>query len=289
MIQLGDFRLDLINDGLFELRPESFVHSSSVGVPDNAPLPAGGNKGGARIRRRVRVAFNSLLIRGRDHTIVIDPGTGDKPHIQQVRDYRMEWPRKFFPTLSELGVSAEDVDTVILTHLHWDHCGGATSLDANGKPVPTFHRAKHFVQRREVEAARAAIESGDDSFLVEDFEPLIESHRLDMLDGNQEILPGVAVEWTGGHSPGHQIVKLNGGSARAIYLSDLVPTIAQIPFDSIMSYDSNVDELLSAKERVLMAAAEHGDLLLFVHAPRQRAAYLRRQPDGEFQLEHVQL
>ena len=278
MFQLGDFRLDLINDGLFELKPESFVR---IGAADRPDLP--------HIRRRIRIAFNSLLIRGRGHTIVVDPGTGDKPHTQQIRDYRMEWPRKFFPALSELGVRLEEVDTVILTHLHWDHCGGATSLDASGRPVPTFFNATHFVQRRELEAARTAAQNGDDSFLPDDYQPLIESRRLVLLDGDAEILPGLAVEWTGGHSPGHQIVRVDGGAAHAVFLSDLVPTIAQIPLDSVMSYDANVSELLAAKERVLMRAAESGDLLLFVHAPRQRAAYLRRRPDGEFQLENVTL
>ncbi len=278
MFQLGDFRLDLINDGLFELKPDNFVR---IGERE-AHLP--------HVRRRVRVAFNSLLIRGRGHTIVVDPGTGDKPHTEQVRDYHMEWPRKFFPALQELGVRPEDADTVILTHLHWDHCGGATSLDASGKPVPVFTNARYFVQQRELEAARSAIAAGDDSFLADDFEPLAASHRLHSVDGETEILPGVSVEWTGGHSEGHQIVTLDGGAGqRAIYLSDLVPTIAQIPFDSVMSYDTNVNELLSAKERVLMTAAERGDLLLFVHAPRQRAAYLRRQAGGGFALENVNL
>ncbi len=275
MFQLGDFRLDLINDGLFELKADNFARVGATKAP--------------HVKRRVRVAFNSLLIRGCGHIIIVDPGTGDKPHTQQVRDYHMEWPRKFFPALRELGVRPEDVDTVILTHLHWDHCGGSTGLDAAGKPVPVFLNAKYYVQRRELEAARSAVAAGDDSFLADDFEPLAVSHRLQLVEGDADILPGISVEWTGGHSAGHQIVTLDGGGQRAIYLSDLVPTIAQIPFDSIMSYDANVNELLSAKERVLMMAAEREDLLLFVHAPRQRAAYLRRQPDGGFALENVTL
>lgn len=275
MFQLGDFRLDLINDGLFELKADNFVRVGATESP--------------HVRRRVRVAFNSLLIRGRGHTVVVDPGTGDKPHTQQVRDYHMEWPRKFFPSLRELGVRPEEVDTVILTHLHWDHCGGSTALDAAGKPVPVFLNAKYYVQRRELEAARSAVAAGDDSFLAGDFEPLADSHRLQLVDGNADILPGISVEWTGGHSAGHQIVTLDGGGERAVYLSDLVPTIAQIPFDSVMSYDIDVNDLLSAKERVLMRAAEREDLLLFVHAPRQRAAYLRRQSGGGFALENVNL
>lgn len=275
MFQLGPFRLDLMNDGLFELKPESFTRV--------------GAKGLSSVQRRIRVAFNSLLIRGNGRTIVVDPGTGDKPHTQQVRDYHMEWPRRFFPALQELAVRPEDVDTVILTHLHWDHCGGATSLDAGGKPVPVFFHAKHYLQRRELAAARAAVAAGDDSFLADDYEPLVSAGLVELLEGDAPILPGISVEWTGGHSSGHQIVKIDGGAKRAIFLSDLVPTAAQIPFDAIMSYDENVSELLTAKERVLLDAAEHDDLLLFVHAPRQRAGHLRRDPDGELKLETMQL
>jgi len=192
MFQLGPFRLDLINDGHFELKPESFTRVGAKELP--------------HIRRRIRVAFNSLLIRGNGHTVVVDPGTGDKPHTQQVRDYHMEWPRKFFPALKELDVRPEEVDTVILTHLHWDHCGGATSRDASGRPVPVFFHARHYLQVRELDSARAAVANGDDSFLSDDFEPLVEAGLLELVEGNAEILSGVSVEWTGGHSSGHQIV-----------------------------------------------------------------------------------
>ena len=278
-VELGSFRLDLINDGLFELKPDDFVRVGALRA-----------EGLLSVKRRVRVAFNSLLIRGNGYTIVVDPGTGDKPHPQQVRDYRMGWPRKFFPALQELGIRPDEVDAVILTHLHWDHCGGATSLDASGRPVPVFFNARHYLQRRELAAARAAVRSGDDSFLGDDFEPLVSAGLLDLVDGNAEILPGISVEWTGGHSPGHQIVKISGSeSSRAIYLSDLVPTVAQIPLDSVMSYDSNVEELVPAKKRVLREALERKDLLLFVHAPRQRAGYLREHANGEWFLEAVQL
>jgi len=273
MFQLGPFRLDLINDGLFELRADSFVHA---GAPPSA-----------HHRRRIRVAFNSLLIRGKGHTIVVDPGSGDKPHIELVREYHMEWPRKFFPTLQELGVKPEDVDTVILTHLHWDHCGGATSFDASGRPVPVFFNAKHYLQDRELAAARTAVTAGDDSFLSDDFEPLVSAGLVTQISKRAEIVPGVSVEWTGGHSPGHQIVIIDGGDKRAIYLSDLVPTVAQLPLDAVMSYDANVSELLPAKKRVLGEAADREDLLLFVHAPRQRAGYLRWQPDVSLSLESV--
>ncbi len=273
MLELGPYRLDLISDGPFELEPDSFARIGAVPPP--------------HLRRRIRVGFNSLLIRGNGHVVVADPGTGDKPHAEHIRVYHMEWPRKFFPTLQKLGVRPGEVDTVILTHLHWDHCGGATSLNARGEPVPVFFNAKHFVQRREVEAARAAVAAGEDDYLAPDFEPLISAGLAELIDGQAEILPGISLEWTGGHSPGLQIVKIAAAGKRAIFLSDLIPTSAQLSLDAIMSYDANVEELTSAKERVLREAGEHGDLLLFVHAPRQRAGYLRRGAGGELKLEPV--
>jgi glyoxylase-like metal-dependent hydrolase (beta-lactamase superfamily II) len=280
MLELGGFRIDLINDGVFEDDADTFVRlclerQMRTRVPK---------------RSRIRVGFNSLLARGRGHVIVVDPGAGDKLRPDLVQRYRMEWPRRFLPSLAAMNLRPEDVDTVILTHLHWDHCGAATRIREDGALIPTFPRAKYFVQRRELEAARDGLRSGDDGYLADDFEPLVETGHLNLLDGDTEILPGVAVRWTGGHTAGHQVVLFGDtDSPQAVYLSDAVPTSAQIPLDCALSYDRNIEELKAAKRRLLPEAAERGDLLLFVHAPRLRAGRLIRRSDGTFQLSAVEI
>ncbi|MBU0509766.1 MBL fold metallo-hydrolase [bacterium] len=276
MIELGAYRLDLIGDGSFEDEADTFVRHCAERE----------HKPGVRVRgkRRIRVGFNSLLVRGAGRCVVIDPGTGDKLREDLVAQYRMEWPRRFLPTIAELGVLREDVDTVILTHLHWDHAGAATRIGAEGEIVPTFPNARYFVQRRELEAARRS----DDGYIADDFEPLARRGQLELVDGEAEILPGFEVRWTGGHTAGHQVVLIGDPPrVRAAFLSDLVPTATQLPLDCGLSYDVNADELRAAKERILGEAADQNYLLMFVHAPKLRAGYLNRTTGGGFRLTSV--
>lgn len=278
MIEIGGFRLDLISDGVFEDEADAFVRQcAEAAAPPRITV---------RSKSRVKVGFNSLLVRGGGHTLVVDPGTGDKPRADLVRRYRMEWPRRFLPALAQLGVSAADVNSVILTHLHWDHCGAATRADARGAPVPVFTHARCVVQHAELTAARLAAAAGDDGYNPQDFEPLAAANRLQIVDGDAAILPDVHVRKVGGHSVGLQIVIIGPAAGpRAIYLSDLIPTAAQLPPECGLSYDHDPAELRAAKLRVLAEAFERRDLLLFVHAPRVRAGYLARKPDGSYKLE----
>jgi glyoxylase-like metal-dependent hydrolase (beta-lactamase superfamily II) len=279
MLTLGDFRLDLISDGMFEDDADTFVQS----CVERHPAPRVKVKGKARIK----VGFNSLLVRGGGRTIVIDPGTGDKPRSRLREQYRLEWPRKFLPALTELGVGRERVDTAILTHLHWDHCGAATSASGHGL-VPTFPNARYYAQRAELESARERSAAGDDGYNPDDYEPLVNAGVLNLLDGDFAIVPGISVQRVGGHSAGLQVVTI-GSDSRAIYLSDLVPTATQLPPDCVLSYDMNIEELKAAKIRILDEAVRRHDLLLFVHAPRALAGYVEREANGSLRLIPLQI
>lgn len=275
MIQLGHFRLDILDDGRFELKPDAFTK-------------LGGKALGGGAKPRVLIGFNSLLIRGDGHTILLDPGTGNKQLSNAYREYRLEWPRKVFAGLDQLEVDKTDVTHVLLTHLHWDHCGASTSVTPDGLLIPTFPRATYYLSERELTAARQRLLFGDDGYIAADFEPLIDHGKLTLLGHETEIVPGIRMEHVGGHSAGLQIVEVAGGDGTfAIYLSDLVPTAAQLALDSVMSYDEDVDELISAKRRVLDRAAERHDLLIFVHGPRTRAGYITQRPDGDYQFDRI--
>jgi glyoxylase-like metal-dependent hydrolase (beta-lactamase superfamily II) len=281
MVQLGRFRLDLISDGFFEDDADAFVQPCTE--RDASPRVR------ARVKRRIKVGFNSLLIRGGGSTVIVDPGTGDKPRPDKVAQYRMEWPRRTLPALKQLNVPVESVDAVILTHLHWDHAGAATRLTEGRDAVPAFPRAQYYVQELELEAAREAVRRGDASYCPNDFEPLIESGCLQTVTGQREILPGITVRWTGGHCRGLQIVYMESDGRRAVFLSDLIPAAAQLPLDCFLSYDEDVPQLRAAKEAVLSEARQRGDLLLFVHAPRNRAGYLKSRADGSSVFESIRV
>ena len=275
MIELGPFRLDMLDDGRFELTGDAFQR-------------LGGHVHRGRIAPRVKIGFNSLLIRGRGRTILVDPGTGDKRLGTAYERYQLEQPRKVFGELVELGVQRADVDLVILTHLHWDHAGAATGLNAAGSPVPSFPNARYVLQARELRAARAALAEGDDGYIAADFEPLIDAGVLDLLDTDADVAPGISVRWVGGHCPGLQVVYIDGGEAgRAVYLSDLVPTGAQLALPNVFSFDLDHAQLMESKRRVLAEALDRRDLLLFVHAPRNRAGRLTQDARGKLLLAPV--
>lgn len=275
-IDLGTLRLDILDDGLFELRPETFVKVTKGWSTDI--LSKGKHK------PRIKVGFNSLLIRGEGKTVLIDPGTGDKERIAERREYNLDWPRKVLPRLRQMGVRREDVNLVVLTHLHWDHAGACTTVGFSGQLEPTFPRARVVVQRRELEGARDALRTGDDGYCADDYEPLAAAGKLDLLDGDDEqLFPWLSCRWSGGHSPGHQIVRIGyPETTRVSYLSDVLPTTGQLALDSGMSYDQNPDELRSAKAKFMRLAAREQDLVILVHAPRNRTGFLSETESGEY-------
>jgi glyoxylase-like metal-dependent hydrolase (beta-lactamase superfamily II) len=283
MFELGPLRLDLISDGLFELRPETFV---KISRGRSASLLE--RQG---VEPRIRVGFNSLLVRGHGHTVLIDPGTGDKPMDDKVVSYKMEWPRKLFPTLEKLGVRPADVDTVVLTHLHWDHAGGATTVGYSGAIEPAFPQATYYLHQTELDAAREGVLMHDDGYSSDDFEPLLNASVLELIhEDDHEVFPWLSVHLTGGHSPGHMVVKLgDAGRKQAIYFSDLVPTTSQLPLDSAMSYDVKYDQLAAAKKRFIDEAAAHEYLCMFVHSPRNRAGYLQKTDDNKIKFRAVEM
>jgi len=277
--QLGTLRIDVLDDGLFELRPETFV---KVTKGRNAELLSKGQH-----RPRIKVGFNSLLVRGEGKTVLIDPGTGDKERVAERRNYNLDWPRKVLPKLRELGISREHVDLVVLTHLHWDHAGACTTVGHGGQLEPTFSKARVVLHEKELSGAREALAVNDDGYCADDFEPLVTANKLDLVTTDEaRILPWLSCQWSGGHSPGHMIVQVGyPEQPKLLYPSDVLPTSAQMPLDSGMSYDQNPTELERAKEKFLARAAEDESLVLLVHAPRNKLGVIR-QTDSGYRFEH---
>ncbi len=282
-VSLGSLRVDVIDDGLFELRPETFV---KVTKGRNAELL---DKG--RFRPRIKVGFNSLLIRSEGTTVLVDPGTGDKERIAERRSYNLDWPRKVLPRLRELGIRREEVSHVVLTHLHWDHAGACTTIGHGGQLEPTFPNARVIMHYRELEGARKALADRDDGYCADDFEPLVTARKLNLLDSDDtSIFPWLSCHWSGGHSPGHLVVRIGSPEgSHVMYPGDVLPTTSQLSLDSGMSYDQNPAELVNAKKKFLSLAANEGDLVILVHAPRNRAGHIKILPAGDYKFEPVAL
>ncbi len=233
-------------------------------------------------QNRILERTNCLLVRTGTTTILIDTGYGSKLTDKERARFATEEGAPLLASLGKAGVSPEDIDLVLLTHLHFDHAGGATSLDAQGRVVPTFPRARYLVQRQEWAAASAGYPELRAAYNLPDFAPLQAAGLLQLLDGNVEIVPGLRAWVTGGHTEGHQVFVLESAGQGAIYLGDLCPTFHHLPTLWCMAYDLELLKLRRIKPEVLGLIADRGWWALADHDPTQAAARLRRDDKRDF-------
>jgi glyoxylase-like metal-dependent hydrolase (beta-lactamase superfamily II) len=198
----------------------------------------------------------------------VETGIGSKWREKDREIYAIrEEPGGLPGALSRLGVDPDAVDTVILTHLHFDHAGGATIAATGADPVPAFPAAEFVVQKMEWVTATHPNERTRASYLSENYEPLARAGRLRLVEGETEVAPGVFTMPLPGHTPGLQGVRIEGGGRVVLYPSDLVPTAAHLPYPYIMGYDLFPLTTLATKKRVLPKAASEGWVLVLVHEP----------------------
>jgi glyoxylase-like metal-dependent hydrolase (beta-lactamase superfamily II) len=182
--------------------------------------------------------------------------------------------------LAAIGVAPDEIDWVILTHLHFDHAGGATRVDGSGESCPTFPRARHVVQRAEWEDARENIRELAGAYNFDDFVPLEEAGLLELVEGDVEVAPGVTTHLTGGHTRGHQIVRLESGGISAVCIADMCPTTAHLRTFWTMAYDQFPLTVRRKKPGILNDIADHQRIALFSHDPRIAAARLSRHSEN---------
>ncbi len=229
-------------------------------------------------KNRVRLGLNSLLIRTPEANVLVDAGIGSKePEIN--RDIYGHKSSKLPSNLRSQGVPPREIDFVLLTHLHFDHCGGSTCLDRDGNIMPTFPNARYLVQRAAWEEAFSPNERSIPVYGpgIDHLKTLEERGMIDFLDGDTEIAPGVRAVVTNGYSNGHQIVTVNAGSERIAFLSDLIPTPNHLPLPYITAFDRYPDQTLEVKKQILDQAEREGWLLVFAHGYTERAGYLERK------------
>ena len=274
-MQLGTLSLQLISDGvmwldggaLFGLVPR--VLWEQVVEPDEL--------------NRVPVALNCLLIESQGQRILVDAGLGDKLSDKQQRNYGLQRPHGgLVDGLDRLGLSVEEIDVVINTHLHGDHCGGNTTL-RNGKLVPTFPRAEYAVQRLEWAEACHPNERTRATYLRENLRPIEEAGQLRLLDGDTRVTGEVHCVVHSGHTRAYQSVVLESQGQRAIYISDLAPfTIHLERIQWIPAFDVLPLDHLEAKRAVRDWALEREVLLIFQHDPTLSWGRLTCDEEGKY-------
>jgi glyoxylase-like metal-dependent hydrolase (beta-lactamase superfamily II) len=269
---IGRFIAHLIQDGLFQIPAETLIRlGRQVAI---APKSA-----------RLLLGLTCLVVRDDSNIVLIDTGLGQKPLGDLVVEYSISLPRQLMPALNAVGIQPQDVDTVILSHLHWDHAGGSTRPDGRGKLVPAFPNATYVLQKLEWEWARSQEGQTTGSYRPQDFLPLHEARQLRLVDGNLEVLPGIQVELTGGHCPGHQVVWIEDDGDSALYPADIIPTPQLLKSDQVMSYDHTPSRLVAAKQDLIQRAIDFGANIVFQHASNKRLGKLFRDSKGKIVVE----
>src|SRR5262249_14360373 len=186
-------------------------------------------------RNRIRLAMRPLLVRGA-RTMIVDAGLGDKEDAKFHDLYAVDRTRHLDHALADAGLSVEDVDIVLATHLHFDHAGGFTVRDAAGRLRPRFPRAQYVVRRGEWEDATRPNVRTRASYLLDNFLPLAEAGVLQLVDEDATIMPGVKVRRTGGHTRHHQMVAIQSGGKSAAFLADPMPTTPPLRDPAVIGY-----------------------------------------------------
>lgn len=183
--------------------------------------------------------------------------------------------------LSSFGLKPEDITDVVLTHLHFDHAGGATR-ERDGQLAPTFPRATYYIQKANLETALQPNLRERASYYAANFEPLQKAGVLKVIDGPVEnLLPGISVHVSHGHTRGHQVVTVSDAKTTVIYCGDLIPTSSHVRLAWVMGYDLEPLTLIEEKRVVLGPAAKAGAYLYFEHDPYMDCAQIE-ESKGDF-------
>jgi len=182
------------------------------------------------------------------------------------------------------GFRNEDVQTVILSHLHFDHAGGAV-IQKDGHLLPTFPQAKYYAQKGEWEFSQNANARARASYRKDDLLPLMQAGVLELVDGNAEILPGIELKVTGGHTSHHQIVTFHSGNKSGVYFADIIPTKSHLTPPWVMGYDHYPLESCDVKSEWLSKAAAENWLVVFDHEFGIPWGHVKCSAAGKFSFE----
>jgi glyoxylase-like metal-dependent hydrolase (beta-lactamase superfamily II) len=240
------------------------------------PKPLWEKRTAADDRNRISLAMRPLLVRG-DRLMIIDAGAGEKMDAKLQDIYGFERSETLAASLAAAGVAAADIDIVLASHLHFDHAGGFTRKDDAGRGVPAFAHARYVIIAGEWHDATHAHERNRASYFDENYVPLRDAGVVDFMDGDGEVMPGVRVRCTGGHTRWHQIVYLESGGRTAVFAADLIPTTAHVDVPWIMGYDLYPMDTLEFKRAFVREAIDREYVIFFEHDPAIAAGYIRER------------
>ncbi len=282
MVMIGDLRITRINESDYWVDP-----GGPFGLVPRAlwsrvfPVTAD---------HLVKMSSHCLLVQTGDQNVLIDCGYGHKLSPKQQHILHLSRPDGTIADgLERLGLTVEDIHLVINTHLHADHCSGNTWYDEAGQVVPAFPNAEYVVQRREYADACQPNERTRATYIAENFQPLVESGQMRLLDGDTDLAPGIRGIITPGHTPGHMSILFEHNGRYGMQVCDMA-TYA-VHFERLgwmTAYDVEPLITLETKRHWQQWALDHDATLFFPHDPYRPVGRLHRDDQGRLQVQPVE-
>ncbi|HTV05232.1 MAG TPA: MBL fold metallo-hydrolase [Acidobacteriaceae bacterium] len=271
----GDFELTILSDG-----PYYLDGGAMFGV---VPKPMWEKRAPADDQNRILLGLNTVIVRTGKHTVAIETGIGNKLNdkLRAIFGAKELLPHAF----AAAGIRPEEIDIVINSHLHFDHCGWNTTRTPDGRSVPTFPNARYFAHRGEVAHGHLQLERDAVSYISSNYDPLVESGQMTLLDTHPAevtpIVPGISVECYPGHTAQLLAVNIDSGSRRACYISDLIPTSAHLDITWVMGYDLDPLTCIEQRKRFYSRAIPEQWLVLFTHDHHTPMGHIHTNEKGK--------
>ncbi|MDH4127537.1 MAG: MBL fold metallo-hydrolase [Spirochaetota bacterium] len=262
-IEAGRFRLD--GGAMFGIIPKP-LWNKKIDSDDN---------------NKINLTLRCLLLKSDNKNILIDTGIGNKFDNKEKSIFQVCHSKSSLESsLNELGLSKYDITHVILSHLHFDHAGGATERDDMGNLNPSFPNAVYYIQRKNLEWALNPSDKDRKSYLKEDIQPIIEQNKLKILSGDVDLFPNIKLLVINGHTVGQQMVKISDKNTTLLYCADLIPTTSHLSPHWIMAYDLYPLKSIEEKKNILLKAYNKNWILFFDHDPNIEACTIKHNEDN---------
>lgn len=212
----------------------------------------------------IPMVTNLFVLKANGKNMIFDIGLGDTLSERECKIYGTDGVSSLESGLQELGITPDDIDYVILTHLHTDHAGGAVKL-VDGQYVPRFANARYIINKNEWQTALEPNERTAAVYVPERLRPLQEAGVVDFIDGNTELFPGIKAAHTGGHTEGHFALEMESEGQQVFYYADLYCTTHHMPLPFVPATDILPLETMEAKRRTLPTIVDTGVIMAFDH------------------------
>jgi glyoxylase-like metal-dependent hydrolase (beta-lactamase superfamily II) len=269
--RLGDFELTILSDGTY--------YADGGAMFGVVPKTLWAQRVEADSLNRMNCGTNSVLVRAYGRWVLIETGIGNKLPEKLAGIFGAK--AQLLREIEAVGVRRQEIEVVINSHLHFDHCGWNTFRNERGEVEPTFPNATYYVQRGEWEHGTRQLERDRVSYISDNYDPLIRNGQMRLLEGNGDVMPGISVVIYPGHTRNMQAIMLESEDRKACYISDLVPTSKHLDLTWVMAYDLFPLETIENRKRFYEQAIAQRWLTIFTHDHETPWAFLERDPRGK--------